>query len=148
MSATLTHKNLPDLVMAWLVHWACDNASSTARAWFYKAAGSSYSHVRRTITRPSYTVYRINGGVAMKICSVPSFFLTVFIRKTHHFLFRAFSCFFMLFIKKVQKVRKSQVLYLPECFSSEQKKYHAIKSTLVHKSTCISIKYSQKMTSK
>jgi len=32
------------------------------------------------------------------------------------FTFCAFSCFFMLFRKKVEKSRKSQVPYLPECF--------------------------------
>ena len=48
-----------------------------------------------------------------------------YIRKTPFLLFvlfHAFSCFFMLFTKKVEKSRKSQVPYLPECFPRWWKK--------------------------
>jgi len=33
-----------------------------------------------------------------------------------YFTFCAFSCFFMLFAKFLEKAQKSQVTYLPECF--------------------------------
>jgi len=57
------------------------------------------------------------------------------IRKTPCLLFGAFSTFFMLFMKNVEKAQKSQVLHLPECFLRQSKKYIAFKSISGHKST-------------
>ena len=44
------------------------------------------------------------------------------IRKTSNFLFSLFSCFFILFPEKVEKVRKSPVPHFSDYFFSESQK--------------------------
>jgi len=61
---------------------------------------------------------------------IPLVTQSAFIRKTPCLLFGAFSTFFMLFMKNVEKAQKSQVLHLPECFSRQSKKYIAFKKSI------------------